>query len=289
MVLLTTWNRPALLRQSLPQVEREARALGAELVIADDQSSDSETLGLLERARQRGADVICRPGPGREQRVADAYVQHPPRVALARMLRSPLGAAVLRRCVDNGSDRNGLDEALLPVWQEALDDAHLNAQRNHVFGLRHVLDNYGSADWIFKVDDDVFLNDGALRRLLYVWDQATRTEGDVFAVSGLRTVHQLVVEERPTYAVTHGLCHATALYKARDWEAFLEHTPERLILRDGFDNAFTWWYAPRHRPHARTVTVTPSVAYHAGFNGLHVRNLDLNCDYEGRLDDVVVQ
>ena len=60
VVLLTTWNRPALLRQSLPQIEREAARIGASLVICDDQSTDAETLGLLHAASTRGADLIRR-------------------------------------------------------------------------------------------------------------------------------------------------------------------------------------------------------------------------------------
>lgn len=60
VVLLTTWNRPNLLRQSLPQIMEQASSIGADLVISDDQSSDTETLTLLAEAENSGAVVIRR-------------------------------------------------------------------------------------------------------------------------------------------------------------------------------------------------------------------------------------
>jgi hypothetical protein len=60
VVLLTTWNRPALLGQSLPQIEREARQIGAPVVISDDQSDDPDTQALLDLAGSRGIEVIRR-------------------------------------------------------------------------------------------------------------------------------------------------------------------------------------------------------------------------------------
>ena len=59
-VVMTTYNRPKLLAQSLPQVEREAKRLGAKLLIADDISNDVTTIGLLKGAMERGAEVIHR-------------------------------------------------------------------------------------------------------------------------------------------------------------------------------------------------------------------------------------
>jgi hypothetical protein len=35
--------------------------------------------------------------------------------------------------------------------------------------------------------------------------------------------------------------------------------------------------------------VAPSVVYHTGLNGLHVRDLDLNCEYPGDVSSVTVQ
>ncbi len=58
--ILTTWNRPSLLRQSLPGIIRECQSVGAQLVIADDQSDNVETLNLIAGAEDRGAIVITR-------------------------------------------------------------------------------------------------------------------------------------------------------------------------------------------------------------------------------------
>lgn len=60
LVMMTTYNRPKLLAQSLPQVERETNSIGAQLVIHDDQSDDLDTLALLEEVKQRGAYVFSR-------------------------------------------------------------------------------------------------------------------------------------------------------------------------------------------------------------------------------------
>ncbi len=45
---MTTWQRPELLRVSLPQVVRECESIGADLVIADDHSTHRDTLKLLD-------------------------------------------------------------------------------------------------------------------------------------------------------------------------------------------------------------------------------------------------
>lgn len=59
--ILTTWNRPNLLRQSLPRIIQECADIGAPLIIADDQSEDTETLNLIAGAEDKGARVITRP------------------------------------------------------------------------------------------------------------------------------------------------------------------------------------------------------------------------------------
>ena len=59
-VVMTTYNRSNLLTQSLPLVEREAKRIGANLVIADDISNEEKTIELLKGAMSRGAEVIHR-------------------------------------------------------------------------------------------------------------------------------------------------------------------------------------------------------------------------------------
>lgn len=60
VVLLTTWNRPNLLRQSLPQILEEASRINSDLIISDDQSDNEETKSLLAWAKDKGAKVIQR-------------------------------------------------------------------------------------------------------------------------------------------------------------------------------------------------------------------------------------
>lgn len=59
--LLTTWNRPKLLKQALEHIERESADFGAQVVIADDQSDNYHTLKLLDEAEKRGVIIIKRP------------------------------------------------------------------------------------------------------------------------------------------------------------------------------------------------------------------------------------
>ncbi len=61
IALLTSWNRPELLAQSLPQILVQCAEMRIPLVIADDQSSRPETISLLMQAQVKGADVTQRP------------------------------------------------------------------------------------------------------------------------------------------------------------------------------------------------------------------------------------
>jgi len=271
-VILTTWNRPALLHQSLPQIEREAASIGAPLIIADDQSDDLETLALLEGAARRGADVIRRPYVRRRDPAADLYLHVAPEIAT---MHGQQATPLPTRPADN--------------WERAIQQAHTYTQLNNLFAIRHVIAAYPDAAWIVKVDDDVAVAEGAFARLHDIREQAGRDGLDVLCVSGIRTVNERVARQHDGYAITAGACNVTILYSVADWVRLLAEVPESLILRDGFDLAFVWQYALQFRPTSVAIAVTPSVVYHTGFNGVHVRNADLNCDYAGSLEDVAVQ
>jgi hypothetical protein len=60
VVLLTTWNRPKLLSQSLPLILAECRRNRWPLVISDDHSMDGATLKMLDAAVAFGAVLIRR-------------------------------------------------------------------------------------------------------------------------------------------------------------------------------------------------------------------------------------
>ena len=272
VVVLTTWNRPALLEQSLPQIEREAASIGAPLVIADDQSDDPATLALLAGAARRGADVIQRPYVRQRHLDLDLYIHHAPEVAHDHLRQTAPGQLLAA-----------------DPWTAATDLAHTYTQLNNLYAFRHVLSRYADAAWIVKVDDDVAIAEGAFARLRATHEQARRDGLDVLCVSGIRTVNELMLIERDGYCVTRGACNVTILYRAADWARLLTELPESLILREGFDLAFVWHYAPKFRPGAAPIALTPSAVYHTGFNGVHVRNADLNTDYAGPLDDVAVQ
>jgi hypothetical protein len=289
VVLLTTWNRPALLRQSLPQIEREAADIGASLVICDDQSADTETLGLLDSASARGADLIRRPYVRDRYGGLEESVHLEPKDALRRLVGSPAGADIVRRGAQNGGGGDAVASKVFELWERQLGEAHVSAQRNNLFGFRHVLEAQPGARFILKVDDDVVLARGAFETMLAAWDRASHDGHDVLAVSGIRTVNERSMITFDGYTITSGVCNVAVLYRREDWERMLVVTPEPVAIRDGFDLAFAWHYAPRHRPGAVAVSVTPSVVYHTGLNGLHVRNRDLNCEYPGDVSSVIVQ
>jgi hypothetical protein len=289
VVLLTTWNRPALLRQSLPQIVREANSIGAQLVICDDRSSDRETIGLLENARASAIEVIRSPGVRDQDPMLDGVVHADRRDALRTLAMSSSGAELISWHARRGSDEDTVRRALATLWNRRLRDAHVSAQRNNLFGLRYVLASYPQTAWILKVDDDVAVQTGAFDRMLQTWSKAERDGHDVLAVAGLRTVNKEAIARFPGYSITRGVCSVTALYRRVDWQQFVETTPEWLVIRKGFDLAFEQDYARRHRPCAVAVCVTPSVVYHTGRNGLHVREADLNCEYVRPTDTIVVQ
>lgn len=289
VVLLTTWNRPALLRQSLPQIELEAARIDASLVICDDRSADAETLGLLHAASARGADLIRRRYVRSGHGGLEESVHLRPNDALRRLVGSPAGADIIRRCAQNGHGGDSVARKLFELWERQLDAAHVSAQKNNLFGFRHVLKTHAGARFILKVDDDVVLARGAFEAMLATWDRASQDAHDVLAVSGIRTVNEQSMTRFDGYTITSGVCNVAVLYRRADWERMLAVTPERDIIRDGFDLAFASHYAPRHRPGAVAVSVAPSVVYHTGLNGLHVRDRDLNCEYPGDVSSVTVQ
>jgi glycosyltransferase involved in cell wall biosynthesis len=289
VVLLTTWDRPALLRQSLPQIVQETNRIGAQLVICDDRSSDEETLGLLQSARDRGANVIRNPSVRHADPTLDGVIHGDPTDALRRLATSSPGVELISRYTRCGYGADAVRRALVELWTRRLGDAHVSAQNNNLFGLRHVLTRYPSAVRILKIDDDVAMQTGAFDRMLQTWSQAESDEHDVFAVAGLRTVNELTTARFSGYAITRGVCNVAVLYRRVDWDRFFQTVPDWLVIRKGFDLAFAWHYAPLYRPGAVAVCVTPSVAYHTGRNGLHVRDADLNCEYGGPTHGVIVQ
>jgi hypothetical protein len=117
--------------------------------------------------------------------------------------------------------------------------------------------------------------------MLWAWRRAGEEGHDVLAVSGVRTINEALLASFDGYALTRGICNAAVLYRGEDWQQLLSSGPDPQVVRQGFDLFFLWRFAPRARPGAVAVSVQPSVVYHTGLNGLHVRNVDVNLDYAG--------
>ena len=288
VVLLTTWNRPSLLRQSLPQIEREAARIGARLVIVDDRSSDEDTLRLLDRARANGAELLVSPGRRQTDPHLDRLVHAPARQVLRTLALSQEGTELISRCALRGGDTAELQRDLWALLNDRLHKTFRSTQNNNLFGFRHVLANYAQARWILKVDDDVVLRGGAFELMLSTWLTAQRAGHDVLAVSGIRTVNELLMRDLGSYGITAGVCSVAVLYRRADWARLLMTIPERRIRANGFDLAFAHDYAPRYRPGAVPICVIPSAVFHTGRNGLNVRDTDVNCDYAGDTANITV-
>jgi hypothetical protein len=288
VVLLKTWDRPTLLRQSLPQVLRETERIGGQLVICDDHSSDEETLGLLQQAREAGAEVIRPPNMRGPEPRLDRVVHADPKEALRTLATLPGGAELISRGARRGERPEVIRRGLLEFWNQCLADAHTSAQKNQLFGLRHVLARYSRAAWLINVDDDLTMRHGAFELMLRTWSRAEDDGHDVLAVSGIRTLNERASVRFGGYTITVGICHVAVVHRRADWQRLLDVTPERDAIRKGWDLTLVWDYAPRYRPGAVAVTVSPSVVYHTGKNGVHVRDTDLNCEYAGPMHGIVV-
>jgi glycosyltransferase involved in cell wall biosynthesis len=287
VVLLTTWNRPSLLRDALRQIEREVKRIGARLVISDDGSSDGETRDLLARARDHGADVLTRPELGDVDVRLEEAVHTPPRDAIRTVATSPEGCELIALHARSGGDPPELHRALLALWKARLWDAHVSTQKNNLRGFRHVLASYPEARWIVKVDDDAILHDGAFEVMRATWQRAEREGHDVLAVSGIRTVYEKLRDRFDGYGVTTGVCNVAVLYRRVDWQRLLIAVTDEEVIDKGFDLVFTWDYAPQYRPGAVAICVLPSLVYHAGHNGVNTRGVDVNCDFIGELNSSV--
>ena len=284
VVLLTTWNRPSLLRRALRQIEGEVKRIGARLVISDDGSSDAETRDLLARAHDHGADVLTRPELGDVDVRLEEVVHAPPRDAMRTVATSPEGCELIAFHARSGGNTAELRRGLAALWRARLWDAHVSTQKNNLRGFRHVLASYPEAQWIVKVDDDVILHDGAFEVMRATWQRAEREGHDVLAVSGIRTVNEMLRGRFDGYGVTTGVCNVAVLYRRVDWQRLFVASTDEEVIDKGFDLVFAWDYAPRYRPGAVAICVLPSLVYHAGRNGVNTRNADVNCDFVGELN-----
>lgn len=236
VILQTTWNRPRLIKQSLPQVERESHDLGCAYVIADDHSDDIDTMALLSEASTRGIEVIRRP-----------YTRKPS------------------------------------------DEAHDMIGLNNLFAFEYVLKHFPAAKFILKCDDDIYVLPGAFRKMCRTWEIAAAVGHDILMLAGLATRNEPTLIECDGYGVTEGACNAAVLYQRNDWEMFLNEAKPGNVMMDGFDCHFMRFYARKYRRESVCISLLPSMVYHTGFSGVHVLGDDINRNFAGKLDKVVVR
>ena len=235
IVFMTTYNRPELLAQSLPQVENEALSIGADFYIHDDQSDSTDTLALLAEAGARDIHVFRRDYDRMQTNM-------------------------------NGHELTGLA---------------------NVHGFKYLLNEDPSWTHMIKVDDDTFWHPGGMRTMIEQYEKAESDGVDILWLSGISTVNEEEMEDHCTYAVTNGCCNAAVIYRREDIESFLNDVPLPYIINDGFDSCILWRWAPKFRPNGKSVTVKPSVVYHTGITGVHVRDMDLNRNFIGGVDGII--
>lgn len=124
IILQTTWNRPALLRQSLPQVEAESHSIGCRLVIADDQSDDEDTLALLAEASTRGVDVIQRDYVRDPCEPAHALIGLNNLFAFSYILETYEECKLIIKCDDDVVMVPGAFSRMLEMRHKAISDGH---------------------------------------------------------------------------------------------------------------------------------------------------------------------
>jgi len=237
VVLLTTWNRPALLAQALSHITREAALVGAPVVVVDDKSDNRQTLAILSEARARGTDVVTR------------------------------------------------------EWARTeYDNPHYATGFNAEYAFRYALDKY-DPEFVIKVDDDIVLGDFAFAKLRDSYDAAVTEGCQVLACSGLQGIYEDTTMERDywRFCLVATACAACCLYPAYYMRHFLDNTPLGEVGANGWDHAYLDYRNKWHPNGVFANTYPKSVAFHAGFSGVHLSGVDINRKnkFDGSIEGVV--
>lgn len=163
---------------------------------------------------------------------------------------------------------------------------HDHCQRNNLHAFGWVLEQRLECELILKVDDDIQLAYGAFAKMLEVRTRAIGGGLDVAQTSGIQTVHEETVGVGQGFAHTSSACNACVIYEAADWRkllAMVNDEPQKMIdfMEHGFDWFFTRVFLQAARPHGKAIATRPSVCYHAGHDGLHTHQKDINFNYAG--------
>lgn len=237
VALQTTWNRPQLLSQSLPQVLREADSSRIPLVISDDQSDDLDTIALLEEAKSRGVDVIRR-----------------------------------------------------EYSRDGASSPHDLTQLNAIFAFKHVLKHYPDVEFILKLDDDIFIDEGTFEVMDKAFIELESQGEDVLGVAGLALKNEPIVEIKTDwYSETSQICNACVLYRARDLMMYFNETPVGNVMSAGWDCGFFRLMKRKYRQMSKVYSLVPSMVFHTGFTGTHTLGDDFNVNYGGDISRVVIR
>lgn len=75
-----------------------------------------------------------------------------------------------------------------------------------------------------------------------------------------------------------------------DWRKALREIDESVACAsDAIHLGFDRWMSLRFAQGRKMASLTPSVVYHAGHRGVHTDDIDLNVDYCGPTDNIVVE
>jgi hypothetical protein len=160
LVLMTTYNRPRLLVQSLPQVAKEVLALDASFVIADDQSDHEDTKHILGVAEARGgAHVIRRKydrQPLMDQHMAQgANFLFAMEWLVANYADGELGTQYILKLDDDLVLRPGALELMIRTWmraeREGVDVLAVSGIRSTYHPLVEQRQGYAITRWVCNV------------------------------------------------------------------------------------------------------------------------------------------
>lgn len=217
VVLMTTYNRPHLLKQSLPQIEREAMSIGADLYIHDDQSSNIETLAMLAEAETRGVTVFRRPYVRQETNLTDHELTGMANYyAFKYLIEEDKSWSHLIKVDDDTYWANGAMRSMDTTFRQCLDDGvdvvlfsgisttNEPELRDHgsyaiTRGACHaavIIDRQDLESFISKVPIPYIVNDGYDTCFMYRWVNIYRPDSEFVSIkpsvvyhTGMNGVH----------------------------------------------------------------------------------------------------
>jgi hypothetical protein len=159
-------------------------------------------------------------------------------------------------------------------------------QLNNLFAFEWIANSFSNRQCVLKVDDDIAMTANAFEVMHRTWNRAIEELGGlILELSGIRTTAEPIISQRTGYAITSGACNAAVLYRIADWKAALQSMQFDKVIPHGFDGYMMNEYG-RGR---LLLSLSPSVVYHAGKHGVHANGREVNVDYCGTVDGIVIR